>query len=79
MVLARFDRLINPTPIAGADPGKHAVAQPAIKKLRVVKDVAAPDASAGDYLAWKEIWPVWQAGTFLPQHYGSLLNLRMTI
>jgi DNA polymerase III subunit gamma/tau len=79
MVLDRFHSLINPKPISWADPGKHAVAQPAIKKLRVVKDAAAPDDSAGDYLAWKEIRPVWQAGTFLAQHYGSLLNLRMTI
>jgi DNA polymerase-3 subunit gamma/tau len=79
MVLARFDRLINPTPISWANPGKHAIAQPAIKKLRVVKDAAAPDNSAGDYLAWEEFRPVWQAGTFLAQHYGSLLNLRMTI
>ena len=79
MVLDRFDRLINPTPISWANPGKHAAAQPAIKKLRVVKDAAAPDDSAGDYLAWKEIRPVWQAATFLAQHYGLLLNLRMTI
>src|SRR5271157_2965277 len=34
MMLARFDRLMNPTPISWANPGKHAVAQPAIKKLR---------------------------------------------
>ena len=79
MVLARFDRLINPTPISWANPGKHAVAQPAIKKLRVVKDAAPPDDSAGDYLAWEEIRPVWQAGTFLAQHHGALLNLRMTL
>jgi DNA polymerase-3 subunit gamma/tau len=32
-----------------------------------------------EYLAWSEVRPIWEAGSFLPQHNGALLNLRLTI
>jgi hypothetical protein len=47
--------------------------------LRIARAPAGYGSKPGKYLPWNEVRPIWQAGSFLPQHYGSLLNLRLTI
>jgi hypothetical protein len=47
--------------------------------LRIAGTAVGPGPKPGNYLPWSEVRPFWEAGSFLPQHYGALLNLRLTI
>ena len=79
MVLSRFNRLTNALP----DPlGSQTILRSiprAGHKLRIARAAVGSGTNPGNYLPWREIRPFWDAGSFLPQHYGALLNLRLTI
>ena len=74
MVLDRFNRLMNSLP----DPlGSQKIAKSiprAGHKLRVARAPAGSGSKPGEYLPWNDVRPIWKAGSFLPQHYGALLN-----
>lgn len=79
MTLSRFNRLMNSLPnpqgsqkIAGSIPRTA-------HKLRIARAPVGSGLTPEEYLAWSEVRPIWDAGSFLPQHYGALLNLRLTI
>jgi DNA polymerase-3 subunit gamma/tau len=79
MTLSRFNRLMNSLP----DP---LISQKALRsipraghKLRVASALVGPRSKPGLSLPWNEVRPIWTAGSFLPQHHGALLNLRLTI
>jgi DNA polymerase-3 subunit gamma/tau len=78
MVLSGFNGLMNSLP----DPrGTQKIVRSVPRaghKLRIGRATVG-SANPGNYLPWREIRPFWEAGSFLPQHYGVLLNLRLTI
>jgi DNA polymerase III subunit gamma/tau len=77
MILSRFDRLINrgPEPADTVTTPKNRPARPG--RLRVQDDhtIAASKAN----LPWDQVRSFWEVGTFLPQHFGVLFNLRFTL
>ena len=79
MVLSRFNRLVNVLP----DPRENQKIVRSVPrvghKLRIARAPARSGSKPGEYLLWNEVRPIWKAGSFLPQHLGSLLNLRLTI
>ncbi len=79
MVLSGFNGLMNLLP----DPRRTQKTVGSIPraghKLRITRAPAGPESKPGQYLPWNEVRPIWRAGSFLPQHYGALLNLRLTI
>jgi DNA polymerase-3 subunit gamma/tau len=86
MVLSGFNGLMNSLP----DPRESQIVNPresqivrsvprAGHKLRIGKAAVGSGPIPGNYLPWREIKPFWEVGSFLPQYYGALLNLRLTI
>ncbi len=79
MVLDRFNRLMNSLPDSlGSQKIAKSIPR-AGHKLRVARAPAGSGSKPGEYLPWNDVRPIWKAGSFLPQHYGALLNLRLTI
>ncbi|MBR0866302.1 AAA family ATPase [Bradyrhizobium diazoefficiens] len=76
MILGRVNRLFNPVPPIRAEVGK-----PRAETAKPVLRVRSSASSSGDrtFLPWAEIRPHWQAASLLPQRYGVLFNLRLTI
>jgi hypothetical protein len=79
MALSNFNRLVNVLP----DPrGNQEVVRSVPRtehKLRIGSAAVRSGPNPGNYLPWREIRPIWEAGSFLAQQYGALLNLRLTI
>ncbi len=79
MVLSGFNGLMNLRP-APRESQKIVGSVPRARhKLRIGKAAVGSGPNPGIYLPWREIKPYWEVGSFLPQHYGALLNLRLTI
>jgi DNA polymerase-3 subunit gamma/tau len=79
MTLSRFNRLLNSLPAPRKSQKiARSIPRPA-HKLRIARAPVGSGSTPGEYLAWSEVRPIWEAGSFLPQHYGALLNLRLTI
>jgi hypothetical protein len=79
MTLSRFNRLMNLLPdLRGSQKIARSIPRPA-HKLRIARAPVGSGSTPEEYLAWSEVRPIWEAGSFLPQHYGALLNLRFTI
>lgn len=73
MVLKRASRFLNPltpTPLLPTSLPKDA---------RTFRPVSSPTLTKGRYLNWADIRPFWDMGTFLPQHHGTLFNVRVSI
>ncbi len=72
MTLSRFNRLMNSLP----DPqGRQKIARSIPRPAHKLRIARAPGSGSTpeEYLAWSEVRPIWEAGSFLP-HYGALLN-----
>lgn len=76
MILSRVNRLFNP-----ASPIRGEAGKPRAKSAKPVLRVRASGSAVGErtFLSWDEIRPHWQAASLLPQRYGVLFNLRLTI
>lgn len=92
LMLSGLDRLINaPTAVSSAetDPGLRLVRSEDARQRstrRVTRGAKRTrldrsNASILDagYLSWKQLRPVWDVGSFLPQHFGVLFNLRISL
>jgi DNA polymerase-3 subunit gamma/tau len=79
MVLSGFNGLMNFLPDPCESQKIVRSVPRAGHKLRIGKAAVGSGPNPGSYLPWREIKPFWEAGSFLPQHYGALLNLRLTI
>jgi len=79
MVLSGFNRLMNLLPDPRESQKIVRSVPRAGHKLRIGKAAVGSGPNPGNYLPWREVRPFWEAGSFLPQHYGVLLNLRLTI
>lgn len=79
MVLSGFNRLLNPLPAPADREQRASSISRAPQRLRIVRAITGSGAEPGEYLSWNEVRPNWEAGSYLPQHYGVLLNLRLTI
>ncbi len=79
MVLSGFNGLMNLLPDLRESQKIVRSAPRAGHKLRIGKTAVGSGPKPGNYLPWREIKPFWEVGSFLPQHYGALLNLRLTI
>jgi DNA polymerase-3 subunit gamma/tau len=79
MVLSGFNGLMNLLPDPRESQKIVRSVPRAGHKLRIGKAAVGSGPNPGDYLPWREIKPFWEVGSFLPQHYGALLNLRLTI
>nr|WP_249780031.1 AAA family ATPase [Bradyrhizobium sp. dw_411] len=75
MILSRVNRLFNPLPVIGAETKKPAVGL--TKAIVRVRSTALSEDQA--YLSWNDVRPHWEAASLLPQRYGLLFNLRLTI
>lgn len=79
MLLTSFHRLMNALPDPGvSQPIPMSVPQ-APRRLRIARVATGSGTEPRQYLPWNEIKPIWQAGSFVAQHYGALLNLRLAI
>ncbi|MEH2539175.1 DNA polymerase III subunit [Bradyrhizobium sp. AZCC 1699] len=76
MILSRVNRLFNP-----ASPIRGEVGKPRAESAKPVLRVRLSGSSSRDrtFLSWAEIRPHWEAASLLPQRYGVLFNLRLTI
>ncbi|MGB6984107.1 MAG: hypothetical protein WBD78_17075 [Methylocella sp.] len=79
MALSNFNRLVNLLPDRRENQQIVRLIPRSGHKLRTASAVAGFGPKARNYLAWKEVRPFWEAGSFLAQQYGALLNLRLTI
>ncbi|MHC2531877.1 DNA polymerase III subunit [Bradyrhizobium diazoefficiens] len=76
MIVSRVNRLFNPvSPIEGEAGKLRAIS--AKRVLRVRSSGSAVEDRT--FLSWDEIRPHWHAASLLPQRYGVLFNLRLTI
>lgn len=76
MIVSRVNRLFKPVSPIGGEVGK-----PRAISAKPVLRVRSSGSAAEDrtFLSWDEIRPHWQAASLLPQRYGVLFNLRLTI
>ena len=88
MIVTRFDRLINARRgLAPAATEQFAIRPSAPQKLRVQVSQqllrpainSRPGQGAAGYLSWPEVKPIWEIGSFLPQQFGLLFNVRLTL
>jgi DNA polymerase III subunit gamma/tau len=79
MALSNFNRLVNVLPERHESQKIVRSVPRAGHKLRIAVAAVGSGPKPGNYLPWREVRPFWEAGSFLPQHYGALLNLRLTI
>jgi DNA polymerase-3 subunit gamma/tau len=79
MIVSSFNRLVNGLPDRGESQTIARSVARAGHKLRIAGAAIESQPTLGNYLPWREVRPFWEAGSFLPQHYGVLLNLRLTI
>ncbi|WP_398471790.1 ATP-binding protein [Tardiphaga sp.] len=91
VALSSFDRLINESPLVALEDrsrSRHAssdIARPSAsgKPGRVSQrsriGLRAADAYDDGYLDWKQVRPIWEVGSFLPQNFGVLFNLRVSL
>jgi len=76
MIVSRVNRLFNPVPSIDGEARKpRAISAKPV--LRVRSSGSAVEDRA--FLSWDEIRPHWQAASLLPQRYGVLFNLRLTL
>jgi DNA polymerase-3 subunit gamma/tau len=78
MILSRVNRLLNPVPVIGGEI-KKAPTRPQSPKPVVRVRSTGPSSEDRTFLSWDEVSPHWEAASFLPQRYGVLFNLRLTI
>jgi DNA polymerase-3 subunit gamma/tau len=76
MILSRANRLFNPAPLIRGEAKKLPAESP-----KPVVRVRLTPASSEDrtFLSWDEVRPHWEAASLLPQRYGLLFNLRLTV
>ena len=79
-VLNDLDRRLNPraeldSPSVVAFPNRSPA--PKLRATRLFVD--ASTTAPGERLAWSDVEPTWIAASFLPQHYGVLVNIRLAI
>ncbi|QQO34276.1 AAA family ATPase [Bradyrhizobium diazoefficiens] len=76
MIVSRVNRLIKPVSPIGEEVGKpRTISAKPVLRVRL-SGSAAEDRT---FLSWDEIRPHWQAASLLPQRYGVLFNLRLTM
>lgn len=78
MRLATFHRLMNPLNRNAQSDNRKSPLAGIRTKLRVTKAPAGLETPRR-FLPWAQIRPTWDAGSFLPQNYGQLFNIRVTI
>lgn len=76
IILSRVNRLFNPQVAVAGYAGTLPTASRA-PRLRV-RLTAGPSEDA-TFLSWNEVRPHWKAASLLPQRFGVLFNLRLTI
>lgn len=76
MILSRVNRLFNPPPAIGG-PAKKPPAESPKPAVRV--RLAGSSFESRRFLSWDEVSPHWEAASLLPQRYGALFNVRLTI
>ena len=76
MIVSRVNRLFNPVSKIPGEVGK-----PRVMSAKPVLRVRSSGLSSGNrtFLSWAEIRPHWEAASLLPQRYGVLFNVRLTI
>lgn len=76
MILSRVNRLFNTVPEIGnvAEKSPAETPKPAV---RVRLKGSSPESRM--FLSWDEVSPQWEAASLLPQRYGALFNVRLTI
>jgi DNA polymerase-3 subunit gamma/tau len=76
MILSRVHRLFNSVhPMVGA--AKKPQAEPPKPAVRV--RLAGSSSESRRFLSWDEVSPHWESASLLPQRYGALFNVRLTI
>lgn len=76
MIVSRVNRLFQPVSPIGEEVGKpRTISAKPVLRVRL-SGSAAEDRT---FLSWDEIRPHWQAASLLPQRYGLLFNLRLTM
>lgn len=76
MIVSRVNRLFNPGSAIKGEAGKpRAISAKPVLRVRF-SGSAVEDRT---FLSWDEIRPHWRAASLLPQRYGVLFNLRLTI
>jgi DNA polymerase-3 subunit gamma/tau len=76
MILSRVNRLFNPVPAIGGE-AKKLPAELSRPTVRVRLSGSSPEERT--FLSWDEVRPHWEAASLLPQRFGALFNLRLTI
>ncbi|MCK1412467.1 AAA family ATPase [Bradyrhizobium sp. CW4] len=76
MIVSRVNRLFNPV-----SPIERGARKLRTKSAKPVLRIRSSGSAVEDrtFLSWDEIRPHWQAGSLLPQRYGVLFNLRLTL
>jgi len=74
MALKRVMNFLNPTGSAPLPPPPRSNRP---RSFRVQRRSELSPIS--EYLKWTDIRPFWEAATFLPQHYGALFNIRVSV
>jgi DNA polymerase-3 subunit gamma/tau len=76
MILSRVNGLFNPAQVIWGE-AKKSPAEPAKPSVRV--RLTGSSSEDRVFLRWGEVRPHWEAASLLPQRYGALFNLRLTI
>lgn len=76
MIVSRVNRLFNPV-----FPNEGQAGKPRAISAKPILRVRSSGSAVQDrtFLSWDEIRPHWQAASLLPQRYGVLFNLRLTL
>lgn len=76
MVLTKFNRLVNHQSSTESSTATVAT-RSRVQRLQRVR--GSPTERSMAFLPWKKVRPIWDIGSFLPQEFGVLFNVRLTL